>query len=62
MRKIMKRNIQKQRQQRSVTYMRTEQDRRNVPASATWQHTLVSAAVGMFLAWLLLEWMTGKGL
>lgn len=62
MRKIMKRNIQKQRQMRGVTYMRTEQERRNVPASATWQHTLVSAAVGMFLAWLLLEWMTGKGL
>lgn len=28
MRKTMKRNIQRQRQQRSVTYMRTEQDRR----------------------------------
>lgn len=59
MRKIMKRNIQKQRQQRSVTYMRTKQDRQNMPASATWQHVVVSAIVGLFLAWVFLAWLTG---
>lgn len=58
MRKIMKRNIQKQRQQRSVTYMRTEQDRQ-VVKSTTLQHVVVSAIVGLFLAWVFLDWLTG---
>lgn len=58
MRKIMKRNIQRQRQQRSVTYMRTEQDRQ-VAKSTALQHAAVSLVVGLFMAWVFLAWLTG---
>lgn len=58
MRKVMKRNIQKQRQQRSVTYMRTTQERAEQRKDDT-NNAIGGLFLGLFLLWLAYKFLGG---